>query len=110
MTRRVQNAGLVATPVKCVALFDEILNTHHGGSCDTEPLRLFVEILVRAEIGLVDQDRSTSRSMKPGKTTDVINMSVCADDGANFQSVAVNDFENALDLVARVHDDRFARS
>jgi hypothetical protein len=35
---------------------------------------------------------------------------VSADDGANFQAVAFQDAEDALDIVSRVDDDSFVRS
>ena len=49
-----QHTRFVPAPVKSVAVFDEILNAHHRGRRNSEPLRLRVEIFVKLEIGLVN--------------------------------------------------------
>jgi hypothetical protein len=47
--------------------------------------------------------------MKSGKSADMINVSVRANDAANLQAVASNDLEDEFDFIAGVHDDTFAR-
>lgn len=47
--------------------------------------------------------------MKSRKSADVVDMRVSADDGANFEAVAADYGQDALDLVARIHHNRFVR-
>ena len=47
--------------------------------------------------------------MKRGKTAYMVDVSVGADDGADFQIVAAQDFEDAINFVARINDDCIAR-
>lgn len=106
---RVQNASGKATPTQRVPFFHKIANLNCLGRRDAEPLRLHIEAAVEAEIGVVDQDRSAGRAMQRSQAADVVDVRVCADDRANLQFVVADDFEDAIDLVARVDDDGFAR-
>ena len=46
--------------------------------------------------------------MQRGKTAHMVDVSVGADDGADFQIVAAQDFEDAIDFVARIDHDGIA--
>jgi tRNA-modifying protein YgfZ len=105
----VQNLGRVTAPAQRVAFLHEILDIHDGGSGHAEPLRLHIEMAVEFQIVLMNQDRRACGAMQRGEAADVVNMRVRADDRANFQIMAAESFEDALGLVARVHNDGFAR-
>jgi len=47
--------------------------------------------------------------MEPREATDMVDVRVGADDGSDCQMVAAKNFENALDFVTRIHDDRLVR-
>jgi len=64
---------------------------------------------VQFHITFVDQNGRSGRSVKPSQPTDMIDMRVCADDGANLQAVLPENFLDAPDFVAWVHDDCFVR-
>ena len=57
----------------------------------------------------MNQDGGACDPVQPGEASNVINMGMCADYGANLQFVPLQNLGDALDLVARVHNDRFVR-
>jgi hypothetical protein len=65
---------------------------------------------VEFEVGLVNQDGGAGGAVERGESSYVVDVGVSADDGANFQVVAFQDDEDALDIVSRVDDDSFVRS
>ena len=91
-----------AAPTNRVAFLNEVANVHRLRRGYAEPLGLHVEAAVQREIGLVDHDGRSGGAVERGESADVVDMSVSADDGADLEFVAANDFQDAIDLVARI--------
>jgi len=64
---------------------------------------------VQLHIAFVDQNRCSGCSVKLGQSTNMIDMSMGADNGANLQAMLPKNFLDTLDFIARVHDDCFTR-
>ena len=96
-------------PAQRVAFFHEVLNVHHLGSLNAEPIRLHLKVAIKIQIIFVDQDRRTGCRVKPRKPSHVVDMRMRADNCAHLQIMPPQDFQNAFHFVARVHHDRFAR-
>lgn len=98
----------IASPANGGAFLDEILDGSALRSGNSEPLRLDVEMAIKLDIAFVDEDGRAGGAVKTGEAADMVNVGVGADDGADFQIVAEQNFEDALDFVSGVHDDGFA--
>ena len=55
----------------------------------------------------MDEDGRARRAMQASEASHVVNVRVRADDGADLEIVAREDFENALNFIPRVHHDGF---
>lgn len=64
---------------------------------------------IEVEIFLVNQHGRSGRLMQARKAPYMIYMRVRADDGADAELMAREDFEDSVDLIARVEYDCFAR-
>lgn len=102
-----EDAGFVRAPAEGVAFLDEIFYGGDGGRGDAEPLGLLVEMEVEREIGFVDEDWRAGGFVEGGEAADVVNVGVSADDGADFESVLLENLLDGFDVVAWIYDDGF---
>jgi hypothetical protein len=105
---RVKDLRLVGSPMEDVAFLDEVLDGSERGSGDAEPMGLLIEMLVERQIGFVDEDGRAGGLVEGGEAANVVDVSVGADDGADFESVPVEDLKDGVGVVAGIHDDGFA--
>jgi hypothetical protein len=104
-----QNARREATPAQRVAFLDKVLDARLRGGRYAQPLSLHIEMAVEVEVRFVNQDGSSGGAVERGESSDVVDVRMSANDGANFQVVPFKDAENALDIVSRVDHDSFVR-
>jgi len=64
---------------------------------------------VQFHITFVDQNRRSGCLVKPSQSTNMIDMSMGADNGADLQAVLPENLLDTPDFVAWVHDDCFVR-
>ena len=103
------NARREATPVDGVTLFHKFVNLRYCWGGHPQEMRLNVEMFIKFEILFVNQDRRVGCFVKRGEAADVIDMRVRADDGADFQIMLAENFQDAANFVAGIDDDGFMR-
>jgi len=105
----VNNVGLEAAPTESVAFLEKMIDIDEIGSGHAEEVGLHVHGVIEGKIVAVHHDGSAGVLVELGEAADVINVGVGADDDLDGEFVAAEEIEDALDFVAGVDDDGFAR-
>src|SRR5215471_16194632 len=92
-----------------VGFLDEILDGGNGRSRNAQPLSLPVEMLIKGQVGLVDQYGRVCGFVQGGEAADMVDVRMRADDGADIKRMLFERSQNGFDVVARIHNDGFAR-
>jgi hypothetical protein len=101
----VDNFGEKVAPLEDVALLEELMNLDEFGRVHADEGGLDFHAAVEREIIAVHHDRSAGVLIELGAAADVVDVSVCADDGFDCEFVAAEEAEDALDLIAGINDD-----
>ncbi len=109
MARSVNDLGLKPSPAKNVALLQQLIDIGKLRREDAEERGLHVHRLIQRQVVAVHEHRCARVLMKFAQTADVIDVRVRADDDFYGQLMTPEKIQNAIDFVAGVHYQRFAR-
>lgn len=107
--RRVNDAGFEESPVQDVAFFQELIDVGEIRWEHAEEGCLHVHRMIKRKVIAVHEHRGACILMELAKPADVINMSVRADNGLDFELVTPQEVEDPVNFIAGIHDERFAR-
>jgi hypothetical protein len=84
----VKNTRFECTPAEHVALLHKVLDSSGRRSRNAQPLCLNVEMLIKIEIALVNEDWRASSPLESREAANMVNVRVRADDGADLELVS----------------------
>jgi len=96
-------------PLQCVAFAQKLVDFGDGRRLDAEEGGLHFHSLIERNIVAVHQNRSAGVVVESLQAADVINVRVGADNGFDGEFVAAEQIHDAVNFVAWVDDDGFAR-
>ena len=105
----VNDVGLEAAPTESVAFLEKMVDVHEIWCGHAEEVGLHVHGVVQGEIVVVHHDGRAGVLMQLGEAANVIDVGVGADDDFDGEFVSAEKIQDALDFVAGVDDDGFAR-
>lgn len=100
---------LQSAPDEFVSVAQKTVDFGHFRRRDAEPLSLGGKRQVQLEIVGMQNHRCAGGAAKFGEAPNVVDVRVRADDGSNFQFVAFENFDDALDFISGIDDQRFTR-
>src|SRR5246127_1193912 len=95
-------------PSKGVAFLQQVVDLDEFRSLHAKKSSLGFHAAVERQVVAVHHHRSACVLVKLGEAADMANVGVSADDGLNVEFVPAEKIEDALDLITRVDDNRFA--
>ena len=97
------------TPLERIAFAQELMDFGDRRRLDAEKAGLHLHRLIERNIVAVHQNRSARVVVEFFQTADMVDVRVGADDSLDGELVAAEQIHDAVNLVARVEDDGFAR-
>jgi hypothetical protein len=107
MTGRVENEKLSGTNQEAVAISCGCVDGHRLGRLEPQPGGLPVEPLLQLHIVEVHIYRRARGLLQLLCPADVVDVRVRNDDGLQVQAMPLDDFENVVNLIARIHNQAF---
>jgi len=86
-----------------------LIDVRHIGRQDAEEGCLHIHGLIEGQIVAVHQDGRAGILVELAQAADVVNVRMRANDGFDGEAAPSEKVENALDLIARVYHESFAR-